>query len=130
MRTHYHFNSARQVRRGLVFRQISRRIMKRYLATGRKFHEFLDPDAGQLRRASKRDPAFTKQFQREEMGGAARRRTIGQAGQREDIFRYFNGHVCHANTLALWQIKASSRRLGVFRSEERRVGKAWRSGWS
>jgi hypothetical protein len=103
------------IRRGVVFRQISRRIMKRYLTMSRKLHEFLDPNSGQLRRASQRDAAFTEQFQREELGGAARRRTLWQAGQRENIFRYFNGHVCHANTLALYQIRASSRMFGVFR---------------
>jgi hypothetical protein len=63
----------------------------------RKLHEFLNADTGQFRRATKRDATFAEKFEREKLGGAARCRTAGQAGQQQDIFGYFNGHVCHTS---------------------------------
>jgi len=61
----------------------------------RKLHKLLHADTGEFRRATERRATFAEQFQREQMGGAARGEAIGQARQREDIFGYFDGHVCH-----------------------------------
>ena len=69
--------------------------MQRHLAMSRKLHKLLDANAGQFGRAAERHAPFAKQFQREKLGGAARRGTTGQAGQRQDFFGYINSHVCH-----------------------------------